>query len=61
MIGAIPLPFTGVTITVPDAALLPIALVASTEQVYVVVFVSPVTTIGEAVLVPLPIGVHVAV
>ena len=38
----------GVTVTVPDAALGPAALVATTEQVYAVPLVNPVTVSGEA-------------
>ena len=53
---------TGVTVTVVDEALVPTALVAVTEQVYVVPLVRPVTVIGEiepfAAIAP---GLHVAV
>ena len=38
----------GVTLTVPDAALVPDAFVAFTEHEYVVPLVSPVTLIGLA-------------
>ena len=43
-----------------DAALVPIALVAVTVQVYVVPLASPDTTMGDAVLLPLPPGLQVA-
>src|SRR5688572_15679467 len=38
----------GVPFTVPDATLVPMALVAVTEQVYIVPFDRPFTTSGEA-------------
>lgn len=50
----------GVTMAVADGALVPKALIAFTLQVYVVPFVSPVTRIGDTVLVLLPLGKHVA-
>jgi hypothetical protein len=46
------MPESGVTVTVPDDALVPMALVAFTEHVYVVPLVRPVTVIGLAVLLP---------
>ena len=52
----------GVTLTVPEAAPVPTALVAVTEHVYVVPFVRPVTVIGDAAPLALnPPGLHVAV
>ena len=52
----------GVTLTVPEAAPVPAALVAVTEHVYVVPFVRLVTVIGEAAALPVNApGLHVAV
>ena len=52
----------GVTVTVPDAALGPAALVATTEQVYAVPLVNPVTVSGEAGPVAVkPPALHVTV
>jgi hypothetical protein len=51
----------GVTLTVAEAAPVPIAFVAVTEHVYVVPFARPVTVIGDAAPVLLkPPGLHVA-
>jgi len=41
-------PAAGVTLTLPEAALLPALLLALTLQLYVVPLVSPVTLIGLA-------------
>ena len=55
-------PAAGVTLTVPDAALVPMAFVAFTEHEYVVPLASPVTLIGLAAALALKgPGVHVAV
>lgn len=51
----------GVTITVPEAVLLPTVLVALTEQVYCVPLASPITDIGDTELLPVPLGVQLAV
>ena len=52
----------GATLTVPEAALLPAAFVAVTEQVYVTPLVSPFTVMGEPAPVPvIPPGLQVAV
>ena len=54
--------FAGVTATVPDATLGPAAFVAMTEHVYIVLFESPETTIGDAVFEAVkPPGMQVAV
>jgi hypothetical protein len=62
IIGA-PGTFAGVTeLLVPDAELVPTALVAVTVKVYEVPFVKPVTVIGEAPPVPVkPPGLEVTV
>ena len=51
----------GVTLTVPDAAPMPTALVALTEQRYIVPLVNPLTVIGDVPPLPVPLGVQVAV
>jgi hypothetical protein len=52
----------GVTETVPDAGPVPTAFVAVTEHVYVVPLASPLTTIGDALFVPvIAPTLHVAV
>jgi hypothetical protein len=52
----------GVTLTVPEAALVPLALVAVTEHAYVVPFESPPTVTGEpAPPAEIDPGLHVAV
>ena len=45
---------TGVTPTVCEVALMPLALIAVTVQLYCVPFVSPLTTIGATT--PLPVA-----
>ena len=53
---------TGVTVTVPEATLLPAMLVATTEQVYAVPLVNPVTVSGEVRPVAVkPPALHVTV
>jgi len=55
-------PDTGTTLTVPDAAPVPTALVAVTEQVYDVPAARPVTVTGDAAAVPVKApGLQVAV